>query len=174
MSIIWIYVMSSVRLAGWSVLRNTIFNVWHYIQTVLPNCFHTCMLFHTCINFYQFIALTVLDLAWGSQGQHKAGPIGFIFLHIFDPIRIKFDVMMEQVKLSLHRLFWVNFCERRRTTTVLLSVSKKSLTLTCIQTFMNGFDSSSSSSVFPAISLGFTIYQWDFYICNHFLIQLLR
>ena len=40
------------------------------------------------IDFYHF--------AWGSQGQVKAKPIGFIFSHPFHLIRMKFDVVMKQ------------------------------------------------------------------------------
>ena len=38
---------------------------------------------------------TDFDLAWGSQGHHKANHIGFIFSHAFYVIWMKFHVMMK-------------------------------------------------------------------------------
>ena len=49
----------------------------------------------TCTDFY---------LALESQGQCKAKPIGFIFLHTFHLTRMKFDVVMKQCRLNILRL----------------------------------------------------------------------
>ena len=54
------------------------------------------------IDLYHFIPLTDLDLAWGSQGQHKAKPISFIFSHSSDCDEI--HVVMKQSKLNILRL----------------------------------------------------------------------
>ena len=78
-------------------------NVRHYTLTIQPDFFIPVLLIGT-VNFYQFLTCTDLDLAWGSQGQHKAKPIGIIFLHTFHLIRMKFDVAMEQFKLNILRL----------------------------------------------------------------------
>ena len=46
---------------------------------------------------------TELDRAWGSQGQHKAKPLGFIFSHTFQLIRMKIDVgmMVDAIKFYI-------------------------------------------------------------------------
>ena len=51
------------------------------------------------IGFYNFIntTFTDLDLGWGSQGQRKAKPLGFIFFHNFQLIRMKYDMVLKQV-----------------------------------------------------------------------------
>ena len=40
------------------------------------------------------IIIIIFDFARGSQGQHKAKPIDFIFSHIFQLFSMKFDVVM--------------------------------------------------------------------------------
>ena len=74
------------------------------------NFFILAMLIGT-IDFYHFIwAFTDLDFGWGSQGQCKAKPAGFIFSHIFRLIRMKFDVMKQLkpniLKLLLSEISW--------------------------------------------------------------------
>ena len=56
------------------------------------------------IDFDDFVPFTDLDLAWGSHGQHRAKPSGFIFSHTFHLIRIEFDVVVKQFKLNILRL----------------------------------------------------------------------
>ena len=56
------------------------------------------------IDFYHFMPLfffTDLDLAWGSQGQSKAKPLGFIYLHTYQFIRVKFEKVLKQFKLNI-------------------------------------------------------------------------
>ena len=79
------------------------FNVGCYTQIVHPNLFISDMLLDT-IDACQLFGFTDFDLAWGSQGQCKANPIGLIFLHSFHLIRMKCDVVMKQLKLNTLRL----------------------------------------------------------------------
>ena len=79
-----------------------------------PSCMaKTLMLDITCKLFYRFlfqtrharhhwllsipITFTDLDFARTSQGQRKAKPLGFIFSHTFELIRIDFDVVVKQL-----------------------------------------------------------------------------
>ena len=57
---------------------------------------------HWHLPFYTF---PDFDLAWGSQGQRRVKPAGFIFSqsHSFHLTRMKFDVM-KQIKLTFLRL----------------------------------------------------------------------
>ena len=81
----WIYVMSPVWLAIHpDILRGKSFDVGHYMQTFQQHFFPWLLPFYA--------AFTDLDLAWGSQGQHKAKPLGFIFSQIFQLMRMKFDL----------------------------------------------------------------------------------
>ena len=79
------------------------FNVGHCTQTIQSNCVYLQYLSSllTSAILYHFIDL---DLVWGSQGLCKAKPIGFIFSHTFDLIRMKSDVLMKQFKLNIMRL----------------------------------------------------------------------
>ena len=43
---------------------------------------------------------------WGSQGEHKAKPIGFIF-SLFYLIRIKFNIVMKHINLNNLKLFLI-------------------------------------------------------------------
>ena len=84
MSIIWIYVMSHVCMTSWLAnLHGKNFNIRQYMQTFWPKLFILAMLIGTTdlyryIHYYHF---THLDFGWESQGQCKAKPVGFIFLH---------------------------------------------------------------------------------------------
>ena len=144
MSMIWIYVMSrvcpSVLLSGWPGHLGWQ-KLWGW--TLQANCslkfLHTCYAYrhHWLQPFYT--TFTDLYLAWVSQGQGKAKPLGFIFLHTFNLIRMKFCVAMKRFKLNIERLlikgYWKkgnNCCET--------DLHKTNLTLACIQTFFNWFD----------------------------------
>ena len=64
-----------------AVLGGNNFNIGQYTQTFQPVCIHTCQTYtsyrhHWLLPFYT--SFTDHDLAWGSQGQHKAKPLGFI------------------------------------------------------------------------------------------------
>ena len=47
------------------------------------------------------ITFTDLDIAWGSLGQLKAKPIGLVFSHTSQLIRMKFDAVMKQFRLNV-------------------------------------------------------------------------
>ena len=51
-----------------------------------------------------------LDLVWGSQGQSKAKPVGFIFSVSFQMIRVKFDEGLKQFKLNILILLLSEIC----------------------------------------------------------------
>ena len=88
-----------------SVFPGKNFNVGHYTQTVYPNYFIPAVFIghHYLLPFCN--TFTDFDLAWGSQGQCETNHIGFIFLHIFHLIRMKFGVVRrKQFKLSTLRL----------------------------------------------------------------------
>ena len=73
------------------------------------------------IDFYHFIPLSLI-LRLGSQGQRKTKLLGLNFLHVFQLIRTKFDMVLKQFNLNiLILLFWVRF----REIAVLLTASKK-------------------------------------------------
>ena len=73
-----------VWLAGWlAILHVKNFNVRHYLQAVQPFFFYTCL---ACRHYWLLpfdATFTDLGLARGSQGQCKAKPVVFIFLHTF-------------------------------------------------------------------------------------------
>ena len=81
-----------------------IFNVGHYMPTVQPNYIVPAMLIGT-INFYHFILFSLtLTMPGGSQGQRKVKLTGFIFSHTIHLIRMKFDIVIKQLKLNILRL----------------------------------------------------------------------
>ena len=90
---------SSGRLA---VLRGKNFNVGHYTQTFKP-FFIPAMLIGTTDFYKFFITFTDLKRGWESQGQCKAKPLGYIFSHTFELIRMKFEVL-KQLKLNIPKL----------------------------------------------------------------------
>ena len=100
MSNIWIYVMNHVCRAGQQsscMAKALMFDIVHIFR---PNLFIPVMLIGT-IDFYYFIPLTDLDLAWVSQDQCKAKPLGFIFSYTFQLIRMKFIIVLKQFKLNI-------------------------------------------------------------------------
>ena len=60
--------------------------------------FYTC---HADMHYYSYTTFIDIALTRGSQGQHKAKHICFIFSHSFDLVRIKFDVTIKQFKLNI-------------------------------------------------------------------------
>ena len=79
------------------------------------------------VDFYHFIPLSVtLTLADGSQAQHKPELVGFIFLHIFQLIRMQLDVMLKQFMLKILIMLLDEiymYSERREISAVVLTVS---------------------------------------------------
>ena len=118
MSNIRMFVMSCVCLM---VLCRKNFNVGCYPQTFQPDFFYTCRAcrHHWLVPFY--ITFIDLDLAWGPQGQCKAKPLGFVFWHTFQLIRMKFDVVLKQFMLNILMLLWLRFNELWETAAVLLT-----------------------------------------------------
>ena len=88
-----------------------------------------------------YTAFTNHDFARGTQGQRKAKPIGYIFLHTFQLIRLKFDLVMKQLKLNILRLLLNKSYWNKGNNSCFTDYIKKTLMLACIQMFMNGFDS---------------------------------
>ena len=98
-------------------------NVGHCVQTFLPNVFIPAMLIDT-IDFYHFVPLSSDNLDRGSQGQRKAVAISYTFSHTVHMIRMKFDMLLKQIKLKSWCFFWVRCIEIRQTAAVLLGASK--------------------------------------------------
>ena len=76
------------------------------LQTVHPNSFIASVFRHQWLLPFH-TAFTDLDCVYGSHGEHKAKPVGFIFSHTFHLIRMKFHVMKQ------FNCFWVRFIETR-------------------------------------------------------------
>ena len=60
-----------------------------------------------------------------SHDQHEAKHSGFVFLHIFQLIRMKFDMARKKLKLNIRRLLFIRFEGSREITAVLLAASKE-------------------------------------------------
>ena len=127
MSIVRIYVISRAYRAGWpSVCPSvrlfcvaTIFSIGLYTQMDQPIFFVPAMLIGTI---------------------RKAKPVGFIFSRTFHLIRMKF-VVMKQFKFSILRLSLSKIYENKENNCYFTDCVKRTLTLICIRTFMNQFDS---------------------------------
>ena len=125
MSIILIYVMSRVRPSGRPA--------WQKLQcsTLRANCSttfcQTCHAFRHHWFILVYATFTDFDLAWGSQDQLDAKPIGFIFSHAFHRVRMKFDQCNEAVKLNIPRLLLKRFFRLKEITAVLPTMSKKGM-----------------------------------------------
>ena len=95
---------SSGRPAG--RLRGKNFNFGHYTLSVQPQ-FSACHAYryHWFLPFYT--AFTDVELAWGSQGQRIAKPLGFVFSDTFRLIRMKFGVVsrvfVSSIQYSMER-----------------------------------------------------------------------
>ena len=87
-------VLSVVCVAGCLTCKNV--NIAHYMQTFQPNFCIPAVLTGT-IDFLSFVH-SDLDVGWGSQGQRKAKPVGFIFLRL---IRMKFGVVLKQFLFNI-------------------------------------------------------------------------
>ena len=96
------YVMSCLCAARWpAVLHSKNFSIGHYAQTVQPKFVHT---FHAYRHHWLlpcYTTFTDLEFVWGSQDEHKVKPIGILFWHTFQLLRIKFDMVMKQFKLNI-------------------------------------------------------------------------
>ena len=86
----WAYVISNVSPDRSSVLLGNHFNVGHDVQTFRPSFFFLIptMLIVIIDIIYDFIHCGDLDFGLRSQGQYRAKPVGFIFLHILRRIRL--------------------------------------------------------------------------------------
>ena len=115
--------MSHVHLARQpSSLRGKTLTLDIYTQTVQSYFFIPVVLIGTIC-----ITLPDLDLAWGSQGQCQAKPLGFVFSHIFHLIWMKFDVMMKQLKLNTLRLLFNKTSWNKRNNCSFTDCIKKNL-----------------------------------------------
>ena len=105
MSIIRIYAMSRVRLAGRSLALHGKTLITLDITCKPVNHIFVIPAMLTGIADIILFHFTDLYLAWCSQGQRKAQSIGFFFLQIFFYlISIKFYVVMKRFKLNISRL----------------------------------------------------------------------
>ena len=77
-----------------SILCGKTFNVEHCTQTFQPYFFHICHAYgqHWLLSLYT--TFTDLDLAWMLQGRCWAKPPGFIFLHTFQLLSMKFNIVL--------------------------------------------------------------------------------
>ena len=95
-------------LSGWpaiwlAILHNKNFNIGHLYPNFLTYFFHTCRFYrHNIIDICYFMqfALTV-------HGGHKVKPLGFIFSHTFQLIRMKFSIVLKHFKLNIQYYFGV-------------------------------------------------------------------
>ena len=134
MNIMWINVISRVRLAGQTAIlhdKNTmlgisckVFNFLHTCHAcrhhwLLPfyitmlgisckvfNILHTC---HACRHHWLVPFYITFNVLIVSKVLLKAKPIHSIVLHTFQLIRMKFDLMLKQFRLNILTLFWVRF-----------------------------------------------------------------
>ena len=98
-------------------------NIGHYLQTVLPNVFMPAMLRGT-IDFYDFVPLS---MTWVLPGGHMISAKETLlasFSRTFHLSRMKFDVVMKQLKLNIVRLLLRKVIKTREMTAVSLTVSK--------------------------------------------------
>ena len=95
---IWLCVIHAVHQGGQPCMANN-FNIGDYMHTFKPNLFIPAMLVCWLLPFYT--SFTDLHLCLGSQGQRKAKPLGFIFVHIFQLIRMKFVMVLKQFSLNI-------------------------------------------------------------------------
>ena len=92
----------------------------------------TYILFDRFLSYLPFYG-TFTDLDLGSHGQQKAKPFGFIFLHTFQLISMKFDMVLKQFKLNSLR-----FNETWEITALLLTVSKNLNVSMCLSVYQSG------------------------------------
>ena len=107
MSNIWmIYVMSPVCPAS-QLAWQKLFTLDITCKLFNPIFFHTCHAYRHHWLLPAPLTTTILYHFhwpwpwWGSLGQHKAKPIGFIFSHTFQLSRMKIDLVMKQFKLLI-------------------------------------------------------------------------
>ena len=139
MSIVWIYVMSRVRL---SVLPGINFNVRHYTQLLHAIIFIPAQLFIGAIDFYHFIPLS--PTFWPCLGVTRSARSNNYWLHILahlssDQDKIWYDVWGNSSWTSWEH-FWGGKIETRGIT-AFYWLRQNILTLECIQTLTNRFDS---------------------------------
>ena len=81
------------NLSCWSLRANFSNTFFSYLS---------CFLAHLTLPLYAIF--DDLDLGWRSEGQHRAKPVGFIFLRTLQLMRMKFDAL-EQFELNILILF---------------------------------------------------------------------
>ena len=124
----WLVVfMCLANLPSSYVPKGFTLDIMQKLFKLLPTC-HAYR-YNRPLPFYT--TLSDLDLLWGSQGQHKAEPVGSSFLHTFKLIRMKFSVVLKQFKLKKSYTTMGEIAEPREITVLLT---------TCIQGFANWFD----------------------------------
>ena len=105
----WICVMSCPSFHP-PVFCDKDFNIGCYLQILEPSPFIPTMLIGT--NDFHHFSLAV-DVGLGSQGQHKAKPVCFIFSHTFQLIRMKYGVRLKQFRLIMLLLQWMRRRKKR-------------------------------------------------------------
>ena len=100
-------------------------------QTFQPIFFFFFFFYNTCHAYRHhgllplYTTFTDLDICWGSQGNCKAKPLSFNFSHVFQLIRVKFDIVLKLLKLNNMTLVWMRVNVEREIITVLWTASKK-------------------------------------------------
>ena len=86
-------------------------------QLLHANCstenFHTCHAYRYNLVLPFHFMFTDLDLTFGSQGQHEAKPVSFIFSHTFHLIKLKFDVVIKQFMLNIVKVLLSKICRNK-------------------------------------------------------------
>ena len=125
------------------ILHGKNVSVGHCTQTVWPTFSYLPCLYYRHYWLLPFCTtFSDLDRGWGSQGQRKAKPIGFILRNLFIWSGWKLMWCLSNSSWTSWDYLWLRFIETRGITAVLLTVSKD-LTLACIRMFVNRFDSNS-------------------------------
>ena len=99
MSNIWIYVI--VVFVRWPYICLAWQKHWTIHAIFSTKLIHTCHAHrhHLCITFHT--TFNDLFVCLESQGQRKAKPVGFILSHTSHLIRMKFDIILKQIRLSI-------------------------------------------------------------------------
>ena len=149
MIIMWIYLMSCVHLAclmyetdrwqvGWPSCMAKKFNIGHYTQALQPVFFF--YIYIPALYYSFFLAPFYTSLTLTLVGDHVVSAKQTSWLHfltdLLQLIRMKFKVLLKQLKLNFEwdLMKWGK-------SLLFYWLRKKDVTLACIKTFMNWFDS---------------------------------
>ena len=69
-------------------------------KTIQPHFFHTCHAYRYHRTLPVYNSFSDLDVCWWSRGELKANPLGCIFSHTLQLIRMKLDMMLKQFTLT--------------------------------------------------------------------------